>query len=182
MRTTKKRNDLRARAVEIVNWYHSFVTAEKIGLRLGVSKGLILKILRENNIVRRKAAPFKGRIPWNKGGTNPKVAGANHHSWKGGVTPLVIRIRRCARYRNWVVAIFERDNYTCRTCGKRGGDKQADHFPKMFCDVLADNKITTYEGALQCRELWSLENGRTLCKSCHRRTFTFKGNQYKELK
>ena len=68
------------------------------------------------------------------------------------------RIRQSAAYRQWRTAVFERDDYTCQFCSKRGGKLNADHikpfvyFPELRLDV---------------------DNGRTLCEPCHRTTETF---------
>ena len=94
----------------------------------------------------------------------------------------MVKIRRCFEYRQWVKKILERDNWTCQMCEKRGGNLEADHYPKMFCDVISENNIKTFEEAIDCQELWSLENGRILCQECHRKTFIFKGNQFKNQK
>ena len=34
------------------------------------------------------------------------------------------------------------------------------------------SKITNYKEALECEELWNLENGLTLCKECHKKIST----------
>lgn len=140
-------------------------------------KRIIRDILKEAGV--KEFRGRKGIRAWNKGKRHPKVSGDKHHSWKGGVTPLMVRIRRCTKYRQWVKDIFSRDNFTCQLCNKRGGSMEADHYPKMFSDVISEKKITTFEKAINCQELWILENGRTLCRECHQKTFIFKSNQFK---
>lgn len=98
------------------------------------------------------------------------ISGKNHYNWKGGLTPLVRQIRRCFKYRQWRSEIFERDNWTCRLCGKKGGGVEADHFPKSFSKIFYGNKIKTIKQALDCKELWDTKNGRTLCRKCHNET------------
>lgn len=55
-------------------------------------------------------------------------------------------------YRNWRMAVFDNDGYTCKKCGIVGGKLQAHHlnnykdFPEQCLDVA---------------------NGATLCKKCH---------------
>lgn len=90
------------------------------------------------------------------------------------VTPLRRQIRSCFLYRQWRADVYTRDNFTCVLCGKRGGELNADHFPKMFVEVLREYNIKTYDEAISCEELWSLNNGRTLCVLCHRDTPSFK--------
>lgn len=87
--------------------------------------------------------------------------GEEHPCWKGGTYSserhtLMGRIE----YKIWRKTVFERDNYTCQFCGKRGGKLNADHikpfarFKKLRLDV---------------------NNGRTLCESCHKNTPTYGG-------
>lgn len=87
--------------------------------------------------------------------------------WKGGITPLNTRIRQCFEYRQWRSDVFTRDNFTCQKCGVRGGKLEADHYPKMFSDILREYQVKTMEQALNCEELWNINNGRTLCLKCH---------------
>lgn len=61
-------------------------------------------------------------------------------------------------YRMWREAVFFRDNYTCQTCGARGGRLQADH-------------ILQWKNHPDKR--FDLSNGRTLCESCHKLTPTY---------
>lgn len=110
----------------------------------------------------------KGRIPWNKG--KPHLVREKNPNWKGGITPLVLQIRHHFKYRQWVSDIFMRDDYTCQMCLERGGNLEADHYPKPFSIIFKENDIKTLEEALDCEEFWSINNGRTLCVSCHNKT------------
>jgi len=92
--------------------------------------------------------------------------------------PLYRAVRECYKYRDWRKAIFQRDKYTCVLCNKRGGELNADHYPKRFVDVLRENKIESIEQALNCTELWDISFGRTLCRVCHSKTDTW-GNKFK---
>lgn len=92
----------------------------------------------------------RGMMPWNY----------------RGVSRLQERIRKCFEYRQWRSDIFQRDDYTCQHCGKRGVVLNADHI-KPFAQILKEYIINTFEAALQCAELWSINNGRTLCEECH---------------
>ena len=94
--------------------------------------------------------------------------GKNAWNWKGGITPVWRQLRRGIDYTLWRTAVFERDNYTCQICGIRGGTLNADHI-KPFAYFPADRL--------------SLENGRTLCVECHRKTPTygFKARYYADV-
>lgn len=97
--------------------------------------------------------------------------GKEHPKWKvEKKRPLYHTIRNTFFYKNWRKEIFKRDNYTCQFCNKRGGDIEADHFPKMFIEIIRENCIDSIDRAIDCKELWEAQ-GRTLCKSCHRTTY-----------
>lgn len=117
---------------------------------------------------------LKGRkITWRE-----KLSGPNNHNWKG-TTPLKERIRKCFEYRQWRSDVFTRDNYTCVLCGVKGGYLEVDHYPKSFSFVYDENNILSFERAILCEEFWNINNGRTLCKKCHRKTDTY-GKQSKK--
>lgn len=85
--------------------------------------------------------------------------GIKSHFWKGGVTPINIIIRESLEYRLWREAVFKRDNYTCLWCGDdRGGNLEADHI-----------KPFSLYPALRL----AIDNGRTLCHECHKKTDTY---------
>lgn len=89
--------------------------------------------------------------------------GEKSRFWKGGITPIHQAIRTSSRYANWRRMVFERDNWTCIQCGRKG-NIQADHikpfslFPKLRFDM---------------------SNGRTLCVSCHKKTDTYGAKSWK---
>lgn len=101
-------------------------------------------------------------------------SGENHWNWQGGITQLNHAIRTSSKNKAFRRFIFLRDNYTCQTCGKRGGEIHVDHI-KPFSWVIEDNNIRSLDAALACAELWDVTNGRTLCESCHRKTDTYAG-------
>ena len=96
--------------------------------------------------------------------TNIFQKGREHPNWKGGITPINKLIRHSFIYIQWRQAIFERDNYTCQFCFKRGGILHADHI-KSF--------------ALFPELRFELSNGRTLCVDCHKKTPTYGVNLIK---
>jgi len=87
--------------------------------------------------------------------------------WIDGRTPLVGQIRKDYKYRQWRSDVFTRDEFTCQECGVRGGYLHSHHI-KSFSSILQFHEITTLEQALECEELWNINNGITLCKECHR--------------
>lgn len=101
--------------------------------------------------------------------------GANCNWWKGGYSSVISLIRKCFKYRQWVSDIFMRDDYVCQNCGVKGGILNAHHI-KSFSLIVRENNIDTVEKAIECEELWNLNNGQTLCIDCHRKTDNFAGS------
>ena len=93
------------------------------------------------------------------------MRGEKHPNWKGGIERENGRLRKSLEYRLWRDAVLKRDNYICRFCGKRGGKLQVDH-------------IKPFASYPELR--FAIDNGRTLCISCHRKTPTwgFRGNNH----
>lgn len=121
-----------------------------------------------NTWIKGKPAWNKGKpAPWAKGENNPNWGkfGPEHPKWTGRVR-LTKFIRRCTQYQRWRLSIFEKDNFTCQKCGKRGVYLEADHFPISFASILDKYKIDTAKKAIKCSALWNAR-GRTLCKQCH---------------
>lgn len=84
--------------------------------------------------------------------------GEKNGAWKGGVTTQNALIRKSKKYKEWREAVFKRDFHTCQLCGKYGGDMNADHIrPFALCPELR----------------FVVDNGRTLCVVCHRKTDTY---------
>ncbi len=102
------------------------------------------------------------------GKKRPEISGENHYLYNPN-RPICSKLRSCIKYRQWRSDVFERDNYTCQFCGDRGGRIEADHI-KAFSLILIENKVNTLDGGLECEELWNINNGRTLCKDCHKTT------------
>jgi hypothetical protein len=138
-----------------------------------------------NTRIERKIKTFNnfpiGHIPWNKGKKCPQLSGEKSHLWKGGITDLQKQIRTCLKYKIWRKTIFQRDDYTCQECKKRdGGFINADHII-MLAFLIQKHNIKNLEEALRCSELWDINNGRTLCIDCHKKTDTYTGKGRKKL-
>jgi len=92
-----------------------------------------------------------------------KLRGENHYLWKGGITPINQAIRNSLELRLWREAIFKRDNWTCVFCGRRSRAAGA--------IILEADHIKPF--ALFPELRFAIDNGRTLCRDCHRQTSTY---------
>jgi transposase-like protein len=78
--------------------------------------------------------------------------GAKRWNWKGGITPDRVRLRTSLDMKLARECCFERDNYTCRSCGQHGGKLNAHH-------VWPFQRFPEWK-----YEVWNLL---TLCRRCH---------------
>lgn len=101
------------------------------------------------------------------------MKGKNHPNWKGGKTKLREKIRKSIQYKQWRTSVFTRDEYVCIWC-KSKKDIEADHIIS-FAEIIEKLKFEQgvndlYRKAMQYLLLWDINNGRTLCKECHKKT------------
>lgn len=83
------------------------------------------------------------------------LGGKNNPRWQGGKTDPRKQLQNSKKHKEWRIAIFKRDNYTCQMCGQIGHELNADHI---------------YSWKHYPEKFYDLDNGRTLCISCHRKT------------
>ncbi len=118
--------------------------------------------------IRRSQVAVKAN-PLYRAAISRKLRGSRSHLWRGGRTSSNKLIRGSFEYRSWRQAVFARDDWTCLWCGKRGGELNADHI-KSFADYPNLRFV--------------INNGRTLCVPCHKRTESYmnrwkrKGEEY----
>lgn len=75
-----------------------------------------------------------------------------------------IHLTATKQYKKWRSDVFQRDNWTCQTCGKRGVYLEAHHI----------------KGWAEYPELrYNTENGVCLCIECHKLTDNYKGKGVK---
>lgn len=96
-----------------------------------------------------------------------KMSGSNNHNYKANKYSDSDLVRRSFEYKAWRKDVFERDNFTCQICLKRGVRIQADHIKSfsMHPELRLD-----------------LSNGRTLCVECHRKTDNYGLKEFYKLK
>lgn len=91
--------------------------------------------------------------------------GEKSHFWKGGVTKKNRIIRESIEYKMWREQVFKRDNYTCQVCFSRNGNG--------YTVTLNADHIKPFALFQELR--FDVNNGRTLCLLCHRKTATWGG-------
>lgn len=110
----------------------------------------------------------EGFTPWNKGIKLSsehllKISGKNASNWQGGKTSENQILRHRKEYRLWREAVFARDNWECQDCHTRS--------QKGTSVVLNADHIKPWSLFPELR--FAIDNGRTLCASCHYKTDTF---------
>ena len=127
------------------NLYAEGECMSEIGRRLEVSSQTVRRALIESDVeIKTLSETLKGK----RGGKN----NANYRPW---LTVEDRGSRRDSYKANaWRSAVFDRDGYSCLSCGdSKGGNLNAHH---ILPYSIAKNKR------------WDVENGATLCNKCHR--------------
>lgn len=95
-----------------------------------------------------------------------KFTGANHPSWKGGISKERDRLKSSKNYIEWRAKVFKRDKWTCKVCGHRSckskahGDKRSDIEAHHIFSIRENPQLSLKVG-----------NGITLCRECHLKTY-----------
>ena len=125
----------------------------------------------------KKRPPFSEK--WKKrigdarrGKANIKNRGKNSNFWRGGISKVNDIIRHSLEYRLWREAVFARDNWTCIFCYRRSEKGQ-----KIVLNV---DHIKPFAYFPELR--FAIDNGRTLCIECHKKTDTWGINQFNNKK
>ena len=80
--------------------------------------------------------------------------GENNHRYNPNLTDEERELKRCIpNYKEFTEQVYERDNYTCQCCGKKGGRLNVHH-------------VNSYNWDKKHRT--DTDNGITLCKDCHK--------------
>lgn len=90
-----------------------------------------------------------------------KQVGEKNPNWRGGLSSENEKIRSSVEYKWWRKAVFERDGYRCVHCGIKGNGKNLNaHHIKSFAEY-PELRL-------------AIDNGITLCKSCHKKIHKIK--------
>lgn len=98
-----------------------------------------------------KSDEFKQKI-------SEAIKGDKHPNWKGGIM-RGRKDRNLSVYKEWRLAVFARDKYTCQHCGVKNHKGLG-----RTVQIEADH-IKSWTDYPELR--YEVDNGRTLCKDCH---------------
>ena len=143
-------------------------SSAEIGKMYGVDSGAILYWLRKYNIPAFTTSEAVNIYLYEKGGiekaretqsnmenrikSSCRQRGIAFEEFEGFATTEQHMARNNTYYKEWVRNVFQRDNYACQCCGKRGGNLNAHHLYNF-----AEYEDLRYE----------VDNGVTLCPQCH---------------
>lgn len=110
----------------------------------------------------RRSEKLKGYV-W-PDGTYDNRSGKNSYLWKGGKTKYSRLLQSKMAWKKWRKKVFERDDYTCKSCGAKSG-KDYDgtiyiepHHIFPILELIKYNLI---------KHIFNVNNGITLCRKCH---------------
>jgi hypothetical protein len=101
--------------LDICKKYQEGLNTSELSEMYCIAVASIRKLLIKNNVQIRSKKESKQLDSF-----KDKIRGENNWAWKGGVTKLKNKIRMLPEYAIWRTKVYERDNYTCCNCGKRG--------------------------------------------------------------
>lgn len=97
--------------------------------------------------------------------------GEKSYLWKGGITPINMKIRSSLEYKNWEYKILDKYNWKCQKCNEVKKFKLTVHHIKNFAKY---HKLR-----------FSINNGFIFCKICHRefhKKYGIKNNNFNQIK
>lgn len=169
------KHNKKARA-NLISRQPGFVSKLKGRLRLDMTGEKHFMFGKKHSKKTRKIISLKTKQAWDNGiydaeykknqSRAQRKAVRKRPNWKGGISKLNSHIRAHYLYKEWRQFVFERDNFTCKRCGTRGGELEV-HHKISFSNILEKYSIKTMEDADKCKQLWDVENGETYCIFCH---------------
>lgn len=114
----------------------------------------------------------KGQQAWNKGKKvseelriKMSLAQTKDDLFTGFYSDKNHRLRTSKRWVSWRKQVYERDDYTCKKCSDKGVELHPHHKISVKDCIKHDNLELVYD----------VDNGVTLCKSCHNKTHKIQG-------
>jgi 5-methylcytosine-specific restriction endonuclease McrA len=121
------------------------------------SKGRVVSEETRNKLSESKL----GKSISSKGKRRNKIAWNN----KGYITKLNHAIRTDLNNLKWRSDCMRRDQWTCRNCGKKRNLEV--HHLMSVSHIIDTYNLKNIVDAINCKILWDLDNGITLCEECH---------------
>lgn len=118
--------------------------------------------------IEKRVRKIKGKKRSEKTRIKISLAHTKEKEFTGFKRTFNKRLRGNLKYIEWRKAVYERDNYTCQDCFRKNLYLMAHHII-FLNDILKQNNIISLEQAENCKELWDLDNGITLCVKCHQK-------------
>ncbi|MBO0947511.1 HNH endonuclease [Fibrella forsythiae] len=137
--------------------------ASEIALRLDLPESEVNKVLQSLKKVNRpvQVTPSKAPVVF-------RVVLIDYDpEWR---KELTAKLRTTPLYLDWRRAVLRRGRWRCRECGSTKR-VQVDHIYPLSA-IIHNYRINSLEEAAECELLWRVDNGRTLCPTCHQRTDT----------
>lgn len=85
--------------------------------------------------------------------------------WLGGKSRIGAIIRRSFELRDWRRLVFERDNYTCKQCASKRGNKNDGN--EIYLEAHHRIPIRKLVNTKFEKFIYDVQNGITLCTKCH---------------
>lgn len=200
----KKISDSEIENIKIL-YYKDLLSFSKISNIYNCSDSCVILFFKRHNLIPRNPSE-SNKLSWNENRkikmsnsmkgkkiclgkrwkmnykVNKNNSGQNNPMWKGGKTEIKLRLRNSYEYKKWRTEIYKRDNFTCQVCSDNSGGNLNAHHKVSFSELLIKYNITTFEEGLNCKHIWDVDNGITLCEKCHKQTDSYLYNPYAKLR
>lgn len=163
----EKKKELTKEIIEDL-YFKQHKTSEEIDNRYGISGNTVINLIRSYGFDIPSRSELLSTYYNEKGGydkvrytqstmenrikSSCRQRGISVEDFEGFSTTEQHMARNNTYYKEWKNNVFKRDNYTCRCCGKRGGNLNAHHLYNF-----AEYENLRYDA----------ENGITFCEKCH---------------
>lgn len=105
-----------------------------------------------------------------------RYSGEENSRWNNGITSLLRNIRRKPENALWKRECIKRDENKCVLCNST--ISLVVHHKTSLAHLINRYNIKTYEDTITIPEMYNINNGVTLCKSCHHSFHTTYGKAF----
>lgn len=146
----------------------------KLKGRTSPMKGKIFsaeRIARMSAFMKGKPSPMAGKRHTPE--TIEKLSGANSHLWRGGVSSESKLARTTPEYNEWRKEVYKKDNWSCQNCGIKCLGYKDGIRRKESKKIIAAHHFIDFVGDGNTPSDYDVDNGITVCKSCHRKIHNY---------